>query len=407
MTDHESLIQFATVRQIEVLDALREHGTQEKAAVALGITTRNVAYALARLRKSAGHHGISLKHGWVHGTPQTHTAEGVSTYYEKTESSPAQWVKAKMKQEAYNEAVREAIAGFMEDITPLAVSAGPVDVQTDIIPWIQIGDGHLGMLAHLNETTQNFDLKIAERELCTAIDMLIDEMPMCERIVINDLGDMTHYSNMKGETAMSGNKLDYDGRFPKMIRVYSSTMRHIVEKVLTKAKTVDVIINKGNHSEENDVWMAELLRVAYGPSGRVNVLDNSSAFIGYRMGKTLVMTTHGHTCKPNNLVGVLTSDFAKDYGETEFRYIDVGHVHHHYVSKEYPGTVVESWNNLPPNDKWAHDSGYRSRKSISVVLRSRKYGDVGRRVLPIQQIRDRLASVGTRSPEIRTGAYKV
>ena len=407
MTDYDSMVQFATVRQLEYIDAIKEHGSYRKAAAAVGVHPRKVMEALERLRKTAGMHGISPAHGWVHGAPESHLAEGVSTYYEKTDASPAQWVKAKMKQEAYNEAVRSAITSFMEDVTPIEVHSAPVDVQNDIIPWIQIGDGHIGMLAHMDETTQNFDLKIAERELCTAIDMLIDEMPSCERIVINDLGDMTHYSNMKGETAMSGNKLDYDGRFPKMIKVYSKTMRHIVDKVLTKSKFVDVIINKGNHSEENDVWMAELLKVSYGQSGRVNVLDNSSAFIGYRMGNTLVMTTHGHTCKPANLVGVLTTDFARDYGETEFHYIDVGHVHHHYVSKEYPGTVVESWNNLPPNDKWAHDSGYRSRKSISVVLRSRTYGDVGRRVLPIQQIRDRLAKVGTASPKVKRGAYRV
>ena len=42
----------------------------------------------------------------------------------------------------------------------------------------------------------------------------------------------------------------------------------------------------------------------------------------------------------------------------------------------------------------AHDAGYRSRKSITVVLRSKKYGEVGRRLLPVQEIRDLLKSVG-------------
>jgi len=175
-----------------------------------------------------------------------------------------------------------------------------------------------------------------------------------------------------------------------MLRVYSRTMRFIIDKALTKAKFVDVLINQGNHSRINDFWMRELLTVAYGHTGRVNVLDNDSVFIPYRMGNTLVMVHHSDKCPPARLVGVMTTDFRKDFGETEFHYIDIGHVHHHFVSKEHPSVVIESWNHLAASDKWAHDSGYRSRKAISCVLRSRTYGDVGRRILPIEEVRARL-----------------
>jgi hypothetical protein len=71
------------------------------------------------------------------------------------------------------------------------------------------------------------------------------------------------------------------------------------------------------------------------------------------------------------------------------------------VMKEHPGIFVESFNHLAALDKWAHDSGYRNRKSITVVLRSRTYGEVGRRVLPIQEIRDRLANAKQDAPAER------
>jgi DNA repair exonuclease SbcCD nuclease subunit len=136
--------------------------------------------------------------------------------------------------------------------------------------------------------------------------------------------------------------------------------------------------------------MREMLTVAYAHTGRVHVLDNDNVFTGYRMGNTFVMVHHSDKCPPTRLVGVMTSDFRTDFGETEFHYIDTGHVHHHFVSKEHPSVVIESWNHLAANDKWAHESGYRSRKAITVVLRSRTYGDVGRRVLPIEEVRARL-----------------
>jgi hypothetical protein len=124
------------------------------------------------------------------------------------------------------------------------------------------------------------------------------------------------------------------------------------------------------------------------------------------MGKTLVMVHHSDKCPPGRLVGVMTTDYRKDFGETDHHYIDIGHVHHHFVSKEHPSVIIESWNHLAANDKWAHESGYRSRKSISVVLRSKTYGDVGRRVLPIEEIRDKLKKVGTATKE-RAAVYTV
>jgi len=169
-------------------------------------------------------------------------------------------------------------------------------------------------------------------------------------------------------------------------------MRFIVDKCLEKSKFVDVIVNQGNHSRTNDIWMAELLRVAYGESGRVNILNNESVFIAYRMGNTLVMTHHSDKCKPKDLVNVMTSDFRKDFGETEHHYIDIGHVHHGMVMKEHPSVFVESFNHLAGLDKWAHDFGYRNRKSITIILRSKTYGEVGRRLLPIQEIRARLTN---------------
>lgn len=390
--DLSHLYEFCTQRQLDAVQAYEKHGSLTKAAKAIGIDRSSFKKHIVLAEKKASLHGLSPKHDWSKPVPSTHVARGVSTYYDKDGNKAGQWVKADLKQEAYNEIVKTAIASFLEEVPKLQVHSAPIDWQKDVIPWIQIGDAHLGMLAHAAEVGENFDLKIAEHELMAAISIMIDELPSCERLVVNDLGDFTHYENMAGVTEASGHALDYDGRFPKMIYVYSRLMRFIVDKCLEKARNVDVIVNQGNHSRTNDIWMAELLRVAYGHTGRVHVLNNDSVFIAYRMGNTLVMTHHSDKCKPSQLAHVMTNDFRNDYGETEFHYIDIGHVHHGMVMKEHPGIFIESFNHLASLDKWAHDSGYRNRKSITIVLRSRKYGEVGRRVLPIQEIRDRIES---------------
>jgi hypothetical protein len=400
------IFEYASESQRVKLEAVAAHGGIRGAARALGLSYGAVHAAVECAKKNAALKGYAPAYDMRKPVPDPFVVRGVSTYYNKEGKASGQWVKSQLAQEQYNEMVKGAIAAFIEDVPQLPVATAPLDFQTDIIPWIQIGDAHLGMLAHAAETTENFDLKIAESELCGAIALLIDEMPNCERIVINDLGDFTHYDNMAAVTAASGHPLDADGRISKMLRVYSRTMRFIVERVLTKAAHVDVIVNQGNHSRVNDLWMRELLTVAYGHTGRVHVLDNDSVFVGYRMGNTFVMVHHSDKCPPARLVGVMTTDFRKDFGETEFHLIDVGHVHHHFVSKEHPSVVIESWNHLAANDKWAHEAGYRSRKAITVVLRSRTYGDVGRRVLPIEEIRARLARAEG-PPPARKQAYAV
>jgi hypothetical protein len=385
-----NLTRHATPRQLQYLEAVEKHNSENAAAKALGVNARTLQRSLralealaARKGNAPGHFVSGVAPGYLMGkvTVQRNADGGVERTWERQSPEADEWRRL----------ADEMKASFLEDVPQIPCQAAPQDFQHDIIPWIQIGDAHIGMLAHAAEVGENFDLKIAERELCGAVAMLIDEMPACERLVINDLGDASHYDNLAAVTSASGHALDADGRHPKMLRVYSRTMRFIVDRALTKAKFVDVLINQGNHSRINDFWMREVLEVAYRDSGRVKVLDNDSVFIPYRMGNTLVMVHHSDKCPPAKLIGVMTTDFRKDYGETQFHYIDTGHVHHHFVSKEHPGIVIESWNHLAANDKWAHDAGYRSRKAISVVLRSRTYGEVGRRLLPIEEIQARLA----------------
>lgn len=301
------------------------------------------------------------------------------------------WIKARKAEMDYWRAVKEVI----EARDPKPIDIPPPRVQTfdarDIVPWLNIGDAHIGMLAHEVEAAANFDLKIAKAEILQAAFDLIDRAPDCETMVINDLGDGTHYENMKAETERSGHRLDYDGRFYKMIDAYLDIMEAIIEKALRKARSVHVIINQGNHSETNDYWAATHFRRLYSRLGedRVKVLPNLSPFIGYRMGKTFVLVHHGHKAKPETLRQVMSTDFAIDWGEATFRYIDGGHIHH-FSAKELGGAEWCSFNNLAPADKHAHDGGWRSKQAMTLVLRSRSYGEMGRYKMPIEMVWDQI-----------------
>jgi transposase-like protein len=364
----------------ESYDVWRKHGENyATASKELGVARSTLQNRVKQYKKR-------------HGMADNETIKGRSLLVDRRTDTPVlEWVKTNVSAEEQKRLTKLAIDALLEQVEPLgAVEFQTTNYNTDVIPWFQIGDGHLGMVAYHREVGHNFDLKIAERELCKAMATLIEETPACERCVIQDCGDMSHYENYAAVTEASGHALDFDGRFDKMIRVYVRVMRYIVDTALRRFRHVDVIINQGNHSRTNDIWMRQLLLAAYAGNERLTVLDNSSVFIPYRMGNTFVMCHHGDKCKPDKLAGVMANDFRQDWGEAEYRYIDAGHVHHRKTAVELSGVVYESWNQLAAPDKYAHDGGWRSRQCLSVVERSKTYGQVGRRTIPIARVKDML-----------------
>lgn len=384
------LYDYATPRQREVMEAIERTGSGYLAAEELQCHRSLPNKTLARVREKAATEGYAPGH-WTDGVAPGYVM-GKVTIERKDENGLKRWERQHPAQVGYAAAIREALDTF-EPVTVALPPRGPEAIDTDVIPWLQIGDAHIGMLAHEAETGANFDVKIAVEEITTAAAALIAKMPRCERMVVNDLGDGTHYENYKAMTEGSGHVLDFDTRFPKMIRAYINSMLSIIDVALQRADTVDVIINRGNHSETNDVWMAELVKIAYRKSNRVNVLSNDGLHIAYRMGNTFVLVHHGHKTKPAALARLMADDYGVDWGETTFRYIDGGHVHHR-AAEELAGVIHESWNNLAPRDRYAHEGGWRSKQAMSIVMRSRTYGELGRYKMPVEKVRDMIRARG-------------
>jgi len=378
-------------------DALKKALTEGKSVADIAkefeVNPRTISRRKAKLVAT----GFDPENDRYYNNPDSQLVKGYSTlvrHKDKEDGSTGtvmEWVKTSRTIDTLMEMFNEHVK---EKTTPIPLNDLPQfdkpDLNTDVIPWFNIGDAHLGMVAYDKEVGHDFDLEIAERELCAAMGWHIERNEGYERCVIQDMGDMTHYENFSAKTEASGHDLDYDTRYPKMIKAYRRTMEWIVKKALTHFKYVDVIINQGNHSRTNDIWMAVHLDAMFKETERVTVLNNECIFIPYRMGNTFVMCHHSDKCRPKNLGDVMVTDFRQDYGETEYHYIDIGHIHHHMVSKEHAGVKIESFNQLATMDRYAHDAGYRSRSCLTVVRRSKTYGEVGRDTLTLEEVRDRL-----------------
>lgn len=390
-----SYIDYAnSEKQKEIAKLMDEGCSGSEIGRRLGMSERNARRTVSDLRARAHIAGYNPELGMTQGYPQGHEFQK-ATIHRKSDGTIIQ-VWDRMKKD-HEDAIRiaESIAKqFEHHIIPIKEIKKPKgEFNQDIIPFLQIGDAHIGMLAHESEVGHSFDIETAIHELKVAITELVYRHEPCERFVINDLGDATHYENELGLTEHSRHHLDMAGPWVDVIEAYIEFITYAIETALSRHNHVDVIINQGNHSRKNDKVAAILFRKLYANNPRVTILDNKNIFIPYRMGNTLVMTTHTDKCKPAAAANVMAIDYAQDWGETFYHYIDGGHVHHGQVKKEGNGAVYESFNQLAPSDKHAHDGGWRSRSFLTSIRRSKTYGERGREIITAEEVKDRIGKL--------------
>lgn len=398
-----SYVDYAnTDRQKDIAALLDEGLTGGQIATQLKLDHGNTRRIIRAIKGRAHKEGFNPAYGMTEAYPagqEFHRA----TVHRKADGTIIQvWDRMRPEVEQAHQVAEAIIARTAHRITPIEeVPAPSAEFDTDIIPWFQIGDAHIGMLARESQVGHNFDLGIAQRELKVAMATLIARSQPSERCVINDLGDGVHFENESATTAHSGHALDASGTIFDVAECYIDCMTYIIETALTRHLNVDVIINQGNHSRVLDFVNAAALRKLYANNPRVTILDNRSVFIPYRMGNTFVLCHHTDKCKPATLAGVMANDFAQDWGETFYHYMDGGHVHHGQAKKESNGALYESWNQMAPSDKYAHDGGWRSRQMLTCVFRSRTYGEKGRITVTAEEVKDRIEQLAPGTTALR------
>lgn len=374
----DTLLQYATERQAECLRAYWEHDSIRKAADALGINNRAVWGAISAVKKKAARQGYSPEHDMRHVVPDGFKVKGVSTYYDKDGKPRGQWVKSAEDRERQLEILREGIEAMTADLPRLAPrTSTPDGLDGRLMACYPIGDLHVGMLSWPEETGEDWNLELAERIQCGAMQRLVELSPACEQATIVNLGDFFHADNTAGVTERSGHHLDTDGRYGKMFRVGVKIMRRCIESALSKHGTVRVINVGGNHDDTGTLAMRVCLANIYENEPRVIIDQSPGGFHYFRHGRVLVGTHHGHSCKPDRLPGVMAADRAQDWGETVHRYWWMGHVHHQSL-KDYPGVTVESFRTLAAKDAYASWGGYRAPRDMKCIVLDLDDGEVHR-----------------------------
>jgi len=356
---------------IDTINAYNEAGNQCEAAKRLGIARSTLQNRL-RQASAAGLDTLALK-----PVPPGHSIKGISTLYDADGNVRSQWVKTRTNEPSF-----EDIAEYFKDaFTAIEGSSPsvsePKHTDEKLLNIYPVADLHVGMLSWAAETGDDYDIKIVEQLTSDNFEQLFQRSPDAKTAMILNLGDYFHANDYKNMTPASGNILDVDSRYQKMIYVGARIMKNLVERALEKHKTVIVRNVAGNHDPASIVALNIALSMYYSGNPRVIVEDSPKQLWAMTFGNVLIGTHHGHKMPPARAAMALACDYSKEWGNSKYRVIYSGHYHNERVV-EVGDVRCEQFQTLAAKDEYAASHGYTSGRSLQSITFHETFGEVGR-----------------------------
>lgn len=370
------------MKHLEVVEAFKRLGSQRAVALELGIARSTVQWHLSQ---AAIHGDIAPE---LRETPIGFNVKRLTQHVRREDGVPKlteEWTQFTPDSATYDAtvaAIDEAMAkhaGIIPAIPKLSLARNE-----DLATFYPIIDHHLGLYAWEPETGANYDLSISQAILRESLEQLIAQTPNSERAVILNIGDFFHSDNNKNRTERSGNVLDADGRYAKILEIGIDLELYAIELALAKHGCVEVRNLPGNHDPYATIALNSAIRMAFRDNPRVHVSRDPSPFYFWRFGKVLVGATHGDMIKHTDMPQVMAAYAARDWGETEHRYVYLGHVHHKSIGGgEKFGAIWETFRTLAPKDAWSSQSGFASGRSMVAITHHRDTGEKYRNTVTI------------------------
>jgi hypothetical protein len=383
----ENLFQYCTPRQKQILEAIDRLGSAREASLELGLNKGAASETYIDVKRKAAKVGYSPEHDFTRPVPEGFVAKGVSTYYNSEGKPSGQWVKASLSHQALADAMRDTIAGFKDEIQPVAAIAAPATSEEHLCNLYTFTDYHLGMLAWHQEGGADWSVSLAEKTIIAALTQMVNQSPNAHTGVLNIQGDFLHTDGKTPVTPASKHVLDADSRFPKIRRAAIRIIRSLVTICLQRHQEVQLIIAEGNHDEESAGWLSDLFAVHYEEESRVTVNDSVLPFYVFEWGSTMLGVHHGHKVKNESLPLLFAAQFPQSWGRTTRREIHCGH-RHHRDEKEYNGVTVVQHPTLSARDAYAARGGWIADRAAWAITYHKNYGAVGRVMVTTEMLSD-------------------
>ena len=357
----------------EMLAAREEHGSNQKAALALGLNRRTFDHHMSRIQAqenldpavkggmAAIGTGLVPKLAWIKTKPKD--GEPGYSFMVKPEQAP--------------ENIAERIRSALEGMEPAEPIPAPQETLSSLLTLYPIADRHNGMRAWGRETGEDYDSAIASERLTTWMGRCIAASPASETAVIVDIGDGEHMDDATNATPKSKHVLDVDTRVFMTLETSVESLSSCVNMALKKHKRVIVRILPGNHNPTLYLAVMFALAERYREEPRVEVQKVPGEYWVHQFGLCLLAAHHGDKAKASQLVMFLADEYAAVWGKTRHRFLFTGHLHHH-KSQDVGGVQWEQLRAITARDAYAVSHAYSARAQLQAITYHRERGEIQR-----------------------------
>lgn len=315
--------------------------------------------------------------------PKGHVIKGVSSLVDADGRTVQSWIKTR---EGINPSLFvDDLAAHFANFKPCAkpTKAPPLKYE-DLLALYPWGDPHFGVHCWEGDAAENWDLKIGARVMCETFAKVIARTPKTERAILLIGGDTLHADSNENKTARSGNVLQVDGRYPKVLLKACDTIVEVANMLLQNHRMIEIITLPGNHDEHASYAISFFLHAWFRNDPRV-IVDISPAIHRYRIfGKVMLGMTHTHTTKLKDMPGVMAAREAEMWGLSRFRF---AHGFHRHVTQvgvtEGQGCIMECHQIMAPGDAWHWGEGYDAGRSLKSIIYDREGGEAGRSTVTV------------------------
>jgi hypothetical protein len=260
---------------------------------------------------------------------------------------------------------RDAIDAMLQDAKKFAPKYPKVQYvshRDGMLYEIAMPDIHFGRLTWHEESGIDFDIKIAERAVKTAISELLQYSKnfVIAKILL-PIGNDFFNVNSKANTTAKGTPQQEDTRWQKTFRAGRRLVIEMIDTCTAIAPT-DVMFIPGNHDEEKIFYMGDALECWYHNNKNVRIDNGAKSRKYYDFGKVLLGFTHGDAEVMKKLPNLMQFEVPKLWGNSIYREWHTGDKHHKadFILEvdEQIGIVIRILRSLVPADAWTFNKGF-------------------------------------------------
>lgn len=180
-----------------------------------------------------------------------------------------------------------------------------------------------------------------------------------KQIVIGQLGDLFHSSQIKKSVTMAGTQLD-DVDMVTAIKDARAFFDVLITECVRHSKQVTVEHAEGNHSGSIEYMFLLYLEAKY-PDIKVNYHNKYRQ--AFMLDNVAIMITHGQYGKRKDLPMLFATEFSDIWSKATTREIITGHFHTQQTN-DYQGVIHRQLGTIKPNDSYEIENGWTMGKKV-------------------------------------------